>query len=94
MLAPRVFSSASCDGEVSNNEYCILKNVYTTSIGKICSNFSRSPNSVKCEHLEEGNIVANNKIVELPFNRAVFVDGTWNQSKAMYGCLKGNNYPV
>ncbi len=33
-----------------------------------------------------------NRKFKLPFNRAVFIDGTWNQSKAMYGCLKGNSY--
>lgn len=40
---------------------------------------------------EQGIIHMNGNVLKLPFDKAIFVDGTWNQSKAMYGCLKGEN---
>lgn len=62
---------------------CTLKQYFHTNPIHI-----RSINDYSCHKFGEGIILMNNKVLELPFNKVIFVDGTWNQSKAMYGCLK------
>lgn len=46
--------------------------------------YPRSRSELKDCDNDLGKIFIEDKVFELPFNRALFIDSTWRQSKSMY----------